>query len=236
MKPSHIPRCTALVFLPFEDDLNPSVRMTPYPSQTIFNSVTKLQRGRDSGTPAFKYIDSIEGKKHIVLFYEDREYARLVEFRFIKNGLDRNERCVYATEEDTGLVVLKMLSYGIPLSYFQNGMVQVLQVREKRGDVGYILEKAKSEAERLLHGLVPPFRIVSKLVPDVDSKSGIQAELEMEQATHKKFDNFGGSLICPYDISKIEPTRRKEWIKRLTGSHHVAIHVAEFGKSSVMCS
>lgn len=184
---------------------------------------------------AFKYVDSIENKQHIVLFYEDREYARLVEFRFIKNGLMRNERCIYATDEDTGTIVLKMLSYGIPITYFHNGMLQVLSVHEKSGSVDEIFAKSKVEAERLLSGLVQPFRIVSRLVPDVGNKNGIQAELKMEETTHKQFGDFGGSLICPYDVSKIEPTRRQEWMKQLKENHHVVIYTTRFGESSVTC-
>ena len=33
----------------------------------------------------FRYVDAIEHKQHILLLYEDAAYARLIEFRFIKN-------------------------------------------------------------------------------------------------------------------------------------------------------
>lgn len=183
--------------------------------------------------PAFKYIDSIENKQHIVLFYEDREYARLIEFRFIKNGLMCNERCIYATDEDTGTIVLKMLSYGIPINYFHNGMLQVLPVHKKSGSVDEIFAKSKIDAEKLLSRLVPPFRLVSRLVPDIDNKNGMQAQIKMEEITHKQFEDFGGSLICPYDVSKIEPTRRREWMKQLHENHHVVIHSTRFGENQV---
>jgi hypothetical protein len=77
----------------------------------------------------FRYIDSLEDKQHIALFYDDPEYARLIEFRFIKNGLLKGEQCVYATEEDSGSIVLKFLNYGIPLSYFLSRKLRVIQIR-----------------------------------------------------------------------------------------------------------
>lgn len=65
---------------------------------------------------------------------------------------------------------------------------------------------------------------------------GITAELKMERDTHKKYEDFGGCLICPYDVSKIEPTRRQEGIEQLRKNHHVIIHASKFGKSSVTLS
>jgi hypothetical protein len=44
-----------------------------------------------------EFIDSLDEKKHIMLYYDDSECARLVEFRFLKNGLARGESCIYAT-------------------------------------------------------------------------------------------------------------------------------------------
>ena len=115
------------------------------------------------------------------------------------------------------------------------GNMQVLSVHKKNGSVDDIFEKAKVEFEQLSSRVVPPFHIVGRLVTDVDNKNGIQAEIKMEEITHKQFEDFGGSLICPYDVSKIEPTRRREWMKQLQENHHVVIRSTRFGENRIMC-
>lgn len=106
--------------------------------------------------PAIKYIDSLEGKQHILLFYEEPEYAKLIEFGFIRNGLMKGEQCVYATDEDSGDIVVKMLRYGISLKYFLNGMLRVLQISNSDGSADEVWERAKTEVARVLSGLKPP--------------------------------------------------------------------------------
>ncbi|MDE1867907.1 MAG: MEDS domain-containing protein [Thaumarchaeota archaeon] len=181
----------------------------------------------------FRYIDALEHKQHILLFYEDPEYARLVEFRFIKNGLQSGEQCIYATEEDSGMIVLKLLSYGVPLHHFQTGKLRVVQIHETCGGYDEILKKCKEDVHAILDDLISPYRIVSRIVPNVETLDGISVEMELEKETHCHFDNFGGSLMCPYDISKIEPKKRKEWIRELQEMHHTTIYLPKSGQGGV---
>ena len=183
----------------------------------------------------FRYIDSLEEKKHIALFYDDPEYARLIEFRFIKNGLLKGEQCVYATEEDSGSIVLKFLSYGIPLGYFVSKKLRVIQIRNSCGDHDELLEKSKKDLQMIREELLPPFRIVSRIVPDVSTVDGISVELKLEKLVHHNFDDFCGSLMCPYDISGIERTKRKQWLEELRLSHHICIYAPKFGEGGVFC-
>jgi len=43
------------------------------------------------------YVDVIDSKKHIILVSDDEKASRDIEFRFIKNGLDKEEYCAYMT-------------------------------------------------------------------------------------------------------------------------------------------
>ena len=44
----------------------------------------------------YDFLDDIEDlPRHIVMFYEEPEQARMVAFRFIKNGLERGDHCAY---------------------------------------------------------------------------------------------------------------------------------------------
>jgi len=190
----------------------------------------------DSMPMPFRYVDSLEQKQHIALFYDDPEYARLIEFRFIKNGLLNGEQCVYGTEEDSGSIVLKFLNYGIPLHYFKTGKLRVIQIHERHGDRDEIFKKCKDDLQTILYGLFPPYRIVSRIVANVSTIEGISAELELENSAQFHFEDFCGSIMCPYDISMIEKTKRKQWLEEIRLSHDACIYAPKFGHGGVFCT
>ena len=182
-----------------------------------------------------EFIDSLEEKKHIMLYYDDLEYARLVEFRFLKNGLSKGESCIYATGEDSGQIVLSLLRYGIPLESFLSKKIQVFYIPPVSGTTEEILSHCKKQANRILSDVRKPFRIVSRIVSDVSTVQGISAELEMEKCIHGCFEDFGGMLMCPYNISSIEKKNRLEWIQSLYSQHHAVIYLPEVGEGGVIC-
>lgn len=181
----------------------------------------------------FKYIDSLRERQHIALFYEDPEYARMIEFRFIRNGLAMGEQCVYATDGDSGSIVLKMLTYGIPMKYFQNGKLKVYQIQSVHGGEKEIMENCRKDIALIMSNLNEPFRIVSRIVPDVSTRAGMSVEMELERSFHRSFAGFGGSVICPYDISKMESGRKRQWMGDLRENHHVVIYAPKFGEGGV---
>ena len=188
----------------------------------------------DTLSVPLRYVDSIEKKQHILLVYDDIEYAQMVEFRFLKNGLANRENGLYVTHEDSGSVVLKFLNYGIPIQYFNNGKLKVMQLHSVCGTAEQISDKSKKDVEMILANLVPPYRITGRIVPDVSTLDGISVQLDLEDRTHSCFEDFGGSIMCTYDISKIEKTKRKAWLEKLRQTHHVVIHTTKSGEGSVV--
>ena len=85
----------------------------------------------------------------------------------------------------------------------------------------------------MLFALPPPFRIAGRIVPDISTAAGILLELEFERKTQTCFDDLGGSVMCRYDLSKIEKTRRKEWLAELRENHHDVIYVPLAEKGGV---
>jgi hypothetical protein len=183
----------------------------------------------------FRYVDSLEKKQHILLLYEDSAYARLIEFRFIKNGLADGETCIYVTHEDSGAVVLKFLNYGIPLHCFQNGKLRVIQMHEICKNGEDILKKSKKEIESILESMIPPYRIVGRIIPNVSTVDGIAVQMELEKQTHRCFEDLRGSIMCTYEVSKIEKTRKKAWLEQLRQTHHAVIHAQKIGQGTVLC-
>ena len=182
------------------------------------------------------FVDQIQGKCHIALFYEDPGYAKMIAFRFLKNGLLKGEDCLYVTSEDTGDIVVKMLDFGIPLRYFHTKQIRVIQIKERNGSKEDIISACKVDISKIMSEVKNPFRIVSRIVSNVNTVDGISAELEMEHLVNDIFDDLNGSIMCPYDISKIEPSGRKHWLDNLRETHHAVIYVPKSGHSEVLSS
>jgi hypothetical protein len=183
-----------------------------------------------------RYVGSIEKRQHILLIHDDVGYAQMIEFHFIKNGLLNQENCVYVTHEDSGSIVLKFLNYGIPLQCFNNGKIKVIQLHDTCGNAEQISDRCKKDVEMILGNLIPPYRIAGRIVPNVSTVEGITVQLDLECRSHSCFDDFGGSVMCTYDISKIEKTKRKSWLEELRRTHHAIIHATKFGEGSVWYS
>ena len=181
-----------------------------------------------------KFVDSIDKKRHIALLYEDSEYARLLESRFLKSGLERGEQCLYVTCEDSGLILLKLLRYGIPLEYFQTCKIRVLQLEVTDGHYDTLKSRCKKEILRIIGHSHTPVRLVGRFVPKVDIITGMSIELEFEDELHKIFDDLGGSIMCPYELGKLEPTMKTKWISGLVASHHDVIYASKFGEGEVL--
>ena len=173
---------------------------------------------------ALRFVDSLDTKKHIVLFYDDPDYAQKIEFQFIKNGLLRQESCIYASEKDPHYIIDKMIAYGIDAEEFlKNRLLFVYQLGNLFECPEGPIEGARNTIKEILSDVRSPFRFVGRIMPDVSTLEGISAEIKLEQKLHSTFSNFKGSCICPYNIEKIESTKRKVWFSKLFDSHHSAI-------------
>jgi hypothetical protein len=53
----------------------------------------------------------------------------------------------------------------------------------------------------------------------------------LEKAGHQRFGELNCSLFCYYNISKMEPTRRHEWISSLLRNHHYVVYESKPNKA-----
>jgi len=66
-----------------------------------------------------KFIDDIDKKKHIVHFFEDPDYAKTIHFKFLQNGLEKQEICIYALDDEPEVVEKEMIDFGIDVEKFK---------------------------------------------------------------------------------------------------------------------
>src|SRR5918911_3096418 len=75
------------------------------------------------------FVHQIEEGKHIVLFYEELEYAKMISFQFIKSGLVNEKDCSYLSEEEIESVKREMSDSGVAVKKFtKNKQLHIYQV------------------------------------------------------------------------------------------------------------
>lgn len=82
----------------------------------------------------FEFIDNIGDRSHTAIFYENSEYAKAVEYRYIKVGLLDGENCVFTThDDDVESIEKEMADFGIDVQRFKDkGMLLVLKITDPR--------------------------------------------------------------------------------------------------------
>ncbi len=76
------------------------------------------------------FIDNLDANvyKHLVMFYEEPEYAKLVQMRFINDGLEKGECCIYVVHNEQDLLFTRreMIAYGIDVDgYAKRGLLHL---------------------------------------------------------------------------------------------------------------
>src|SRR5919198_854083 len=75
------------------------------------------------------FVHQVKEGKHIVLFYEELEYAKMISFQFIKAGLAHKKECSYLSEEEVEAVKREMTDIGVDVNKFtKNGLLHIYQV------------------------------------------------------------------------------------------------------------
>ena len=169
------------------------------------------------------FIDNLESRKHIVLYYENQEFSKEIQFRFIRNGLIKGENCIYVTNNDnTKLIENDMRNHGINVDKFnKKGLLHIYKIPEYL--LKYpkdVIEKANEFLDAMLSNITQPFRIVGRLIDEITTEEQIQANMALEQIFHSKFEQLNGIVLCHYDINKNIFDTNGKWMETILENHH----------------
>ena len=175
-----------------------------------------------------KFVDSLRGNNHIVLLYDNQRYADLVIARYLLNGLEKGESCVFFTSDNPKDVKKRLYAVGIDVdSYNKKDSLRIVVIEKsdenKKLDVLGTLRNLRKESTE---GMRPPYRFVGRTITDTKSKQGMKAGLDLEKLGHEHFEEFDNSQMCYYDIAGIEESKRDEWIRELIKNHHHVIYAS----------
>jgi hypothetical protein len=157
-----------------------------------------------------KLLDKMEGKNHIVLlYYNEKKYADLVIARYLLNGLQKGESCIFFTSDKPETIEERLFAKGIDVdSYKGTNSLRIFCIERSGANRLDVLDTLKSIREE-----------------------GMNLGLIVEKTGHEHFEEFDNSQLCYYDISEIEQSKRNEWIRGLLKTHHYVIYASEPDKA-----
>lgn len=175
-----------------------------------------------------KFLDRMEANKHTVLLYDDQNYADLIIARYLQNGLDKGESCIFFTADRPEEVEKRLSAAGIDIDlHKRRNLLRVYSIPRsdegKRDTLG-TLKHIRDDATR---GMKPPFRFVGRTITDTETIQGMELGMMVERTGHEHFAEFDNAQLCYYDISGLEQSRRDEWIRGLLKNHHHVIYASE---------
>jgi hypothetical protein len=175
-----------------------------------------------------KFLDRMERNNHIVLLYDNEEYADLVISRYLLNGLQKGESCIFFTADKPEIIEERLSAEGIDVdSYKQTNSLRIFRIERSDADKFDALGTLKHIREEATKGMKPPYRFVGRTIMDTGSKEGMKLGLVVEKTGHEHFEEFDNSQLCYYNISGIEQSKRNEWISELLKNHHHVIYASE---------
>jgi hypothetical protein len=182
-------------------------------------------------------VHSFHRGDHAVLFQEDSEYARAIEFVFLQDGLKKGEYCVYSSIfDEPSEIEKKMEDSGIDVRLY------------KERNLFHACRFATSPAVHAAGGLegleeynrtvLPsskdiPYRLVGRLYPlGALSKQQLVENLKMERHTHDVHKEQNGITICSYQTKDLESEQLFDWFASILKAHDAAVFAPSPGNGS----
>jgi hypothetical protein len=151
-------------------------------------------------------------QKHIVLFYEEAEYARMILFKFLNRGLIQKERCSYISEEETGSVKREMCDSGMSIDEFLNNYHLFIRQISNLADYSHSYNRSLA-LERLSRLTMQPSindnqldRLVLKCIFKVSTLKQIRSNLKWERDYRDRdrdLKRLHSTIICTYPVNDI---------------------------------
>ena len=171
-----------------------------------------------------KFVDSLDTKKHVVLVYDDQSFGKMIQFRFISNGLKNGENCIYLTHGDPETIKTEMDESGIDVKEFvQKNILHIQQISSPEKDPKGILVGYENIIKQVTTDRKPPYRIVGRMMPSIGQEVAMSVQIAIERLTHAIFENLNSTVLCEYDFNEIPTKDHKMWLGRLYSHHHAAI-------------
>lgn len=188
----------------------------------------RLLMNHDKNYPLLEYVDNLQSPHHSMLLYENPQYAQIVKSRYVENGLKKGEHSICITHDDVKYIERELVSNGLDVDYFKRkNLLHIYQI----GNIMEHKDGLKKGFEELFKTITaqakPPYRFIGRVIPDISTRKGIIAQLELEHFFHSHFADYQAHVICTYNVKDIEKNQRSVWLGQLCENHHNLIYAVE---------
>lgn len=188
------------------------------------------------------YLANVPRGTHLVLFWENADAARMVEYWYLLHGLVRGEHCIYTTHGSADDIRSSMASKGLDVNYYEKDrkLLHIVEIEDPTFDSDGLTSGVVKQVKKMFANAQPPYRVISRLMRDIYSKERRMASIEVEATCHRGylgslppdnpysfFDHFPGSLMCHYPVDRYSAKTHADWLKNHLSSHHVAVFVPD---------
>ena len=171
-----------------------------------------------------KFVDSLDEKKHVVLVYDDQSFGKMIQYRFINNGLMKGENCIYLTHGDPNIIKNEMDESGVDVNNFvQKDLLHILQISSPEKDPKGILVGVENIIKQATAYKKPPYRMVGRMMPNIRTAEAMSVQIAIERMAHATFENLNSTVLCTYDLNEFPANDYKMWLGRLCSYQHAAI-------------
>ena len=184
------------------------------------------------------FINLLDTSKHIVLYYTNSKFGKIVQFEFIKQGLLKGENGIYCIPdyENKSKIEDEMNQYGIDVKYYiKIGLLTIFKIPNLLRHSKGVLKGSEEVLDNMLSDINSnnSFRLVVRFIDKLNTKEEIDANLVLEKYYHLKFCKFKGSILCHYDVDNCPANSNPQWLHSIFETHHSAIFITDFDGKGV---
>ena len=178
------------------------------------------------------FIDRLEDNKHIVMLYDNEKRADSIVAQYFIEGFKKGGSCIFFTDVDPVAIRRRLIAQGIDVGrYEKDNRLRIFKIPASDGGKGDALKALKAMTAETTRGMKRPFRFVGRTITDIESVNGMLQGMKLEKIGNDHFEEFGISLLCYYDIRKLERSKRGQWIRGLLDNHNSVIYASGAGKA-----
>lgn len=210
------------------------------------NYYSNSKKSAMNSNQVLDFIDGLNSSdnniRHIILLHEEVESARPIQFKFLKNGLDNGQQCIFASCEAPDFLAQSFSHFGIDIKrYKERDLIRIHQLRWEevedieRGDDDYLktlmdlLGSQEEEKSRIINKQQPAARITVSHSISLEKTNHIKSIFDFESACKSYYDHHSlGSKLCCYHVDDLNQVFERPWMGALLKNHQGVIYVPKF--------
>ncbi|TBR09808.1 MAG: hypothetical protein EPO62_04515 [Candidatus Nitrosotenuis sp.] len=177
----------------------------------------------NEGEPA-KFIRELKEKSSILMFYEEKNYAKSLGFLFLDIGLRGSQACLYLSSDTIPNAEAFMAAAGINVAESRPGSLQIHTTNSHKKDqiIRIIEEFVKSAKDRASRIIIHHDRFTREQQSDL---------LLVEEFMQELFERHDVSVLSIYNTEFMD---NAQFMQQIINVHDYTIFAPDFGKGIVV--